>query len=147
MDKNKTMFKTDTQLKQKEVVRNDDTIRNPITILCYGTLRRGFYNHFRMGNNRYLGTVNVSGYKMYTNSYYPAIVKSNNINDVIIAEIYEIDKGAFHPIVGMELGAGYYMDEIEVSIGGEKIVVPAFVMEQSRVDNGNWKLISNGEFK
>lgn len=113
-------------------------------IITYGTLKKGFYNYNRfMGNAKFLGNVHITGYKMYSNGTYPAIVKSDVPSDLISGELYEIEDDNFNIIRDVELRAGYYMDTYKMR--GEDI--PLFVMDKSQVDNEKWQLVEDGIFK
>lgn len=117
-------------------------------VFFYGTLKRGFYNYERFGMDKceFLGTAEVRGYKMYSNGIYPAIINSEDDNDIIFGEIFKIDDKLFNALNRMETGAGYHIDAVEaVWSGGGQINVELFAM--NAVDVNRWKLIESGNFK
>ena len=142
------MLKTTKKLNHIEIKdiieKSTDVVqKEKMIIFCYGTLKRGFYNHQWLGENKYFGGLYLNGYRMYTNGIYPAIVKSDNQDDVIYGELYEIDKNVFDPIIRMELGANYNMEEIDIELHGKRMKVPIFTMKSAPI---GWKLIKNGIF-
>ena len=139
------MLKTNKQLNHKS--EEMDIPKETMIIMSYGTLKRGFYNHKLMGENTYLGKVSLSGYVMYKNEHYPAIVKSDDPERVVIGELYEIEKDVFDTIAAIEFSAGYHINEIGVDINNEKTIVPVFVMDKELVDNSKWEIVNEGEYK
>ena len=117
-------------------------------MFVYGTLKRGFGLANWMKGAKYIGNAKLAGYKMYTNHNYPAIVKGDSIDDVVSGEVFEVEKDVFESISGMERGAGYGIDEVDV-MTDEKVLldIPAFVMRQSQVENDRWSLVKDGNFK
>jgi len=57
----------------------------------YGTLKKGFGNH-RILNRNPLKTETIKGFKMYSNGGFPMIVESENKNDEITIEIYQVSE-------------------------------------------------------
>ena len=111
------------------------------TIFVYGTLKRGHYNYKRFGMNQseYLGNGIVRGYKMYTNGSYPGIIKTNNEEDVISGELFNVSEMLFNTLDMMETCAGYHIALVDIN--GIKDV-HLFVIDGSLIKN--WKLIKNG---
>ena len=60
-------------------------------VAVYGTLKRGFHNHFLLEDSEYLGVDRIKGYSMHSMGYYPAVVTSEDENDLISVEVYEVD--------------------------------------------------------
>lgn len=102
-------------------------------IACYGSLKKGFYNHRALGEDaKFLGTSSVLGV-MYSNGSYPKLYKpgiSTNEADNFLREelerqheleIYDISGSNYRDIRGMELGAGYEEEDIETEWGPTKI--------------------------
>jgi len=60
--------------------------------LCavYGTLRKGCGNHTCLNGAELVKTCRVSGYKMYSLGGFPACVKSDDDNDMVQVEVYNI---------------------------------------------------------
>lgn len=74
------------------------------TIVVYGSLKRGKYNHPLLDGSKYLGETTVTG-TMYLISSYPALVDEGDT--VYPAEIYQVSDSIYEAIDGMEIGAGY----------------------------------------
>ena len=110
-------------------------------IFVYGSLRKGFYNYKSCGLDKakFLGEGFISGFKMFSLGSYPCVVKSNDDNDVIFGEIYEVDDVT--KIRNMELGAGYF--EEEIIINGIKAKIYVFnenkLHKKILVEGGIWK--------
>jgi gamma-glutamylcyclotransferase (GGCT)/AIG2-like uncharacterized protein YtfP len=90
-------------------------------IAVYGSLRPGHYN-FKRFNDVFPGFINhiethkINGYKLYNLGAYPAAVESGDLDDTIEVDILEItDPYIYSSIKNMELGAGYYVEEIDIS--------------------------------
>lgn len=58
-------------------------------VAVYGTLREGEGNHFILSESAYITTTQLSGFKMYGKTNFPAVIKGGE-NDVIVIEIYKI---------------------------------------------------------
>ena len=58
-------------------------------VAVYGTLRQGEGNHQILKDSEYISTSLLSGFKMYGNSNFPAVIKGEK-EDVIVIEIYKI---------------------------------------------------------
>lgn len=86
-------------------------------IVVYGSLKKGAYNHKRFGLGDPVGFGKVRGemYKMYS---YPilfeeAFAESDKVREHEV-EVYEVDTELYYAIKNMEVGAGYYPQEVEV---------------------------------
>lgn len=55
----------------------------------YGTLRKGERNHKVLRDSKFIKTIRLEGYKMYGISGFPAIIKGELIDSIVI-EIYRI---------------------------------------------------------
>lgn len=82
----------------------------------YGSLRKGLENFALYQQDlRYLRTVKINGFKMYSLGDYPYIVRSSNDADVIIADLFQIVKVETEQnIHNMELEAGYIFSEVDI---------------------------------
>lgn len=86
------------------------------TILSYGTLRPGCYNHARFGKPEKVGkTFELPGFTLYESTYAPyPFAACDNDGSLIVTEI-TYSKAAYDAIYRMERSAGY---EARVSDGG-----------------------------
>lgn len=96
-------------------------------VACYGSLKKGFYNHRVLGEYAdFLGKSSVWGV-MYWNGSYPKLYKVENddydspfrlpLEKKHELEVYRISDNAFDRINAMELGAGYVAETVETEWG------------------------------
>lgn len=83
-----------------------------IRIFVYGTLKRGFYNHYLIENEKFLGEHCVYGYTLYEvpGFAYPFMVKSDG--GFVKGEVWEVAMDVFEIIRRMEESAGYRVKSI-----------------------------------
>ncbi len=93
-------------------------------IACYGSLKKGKYNHGALGEGaEFKGDHSIVGV-MYSNGSYPKLyhvgdieqLASDKLHDHAL-EIYNVSDEAYKSINHMELGAGYEAEEIETPYG------------------------------
>lgn len=60
---------------------------------AYGTLKRGYCNYplLEYIGAKFVGSGFITGYKMYDLGKYPTIIKSNNKDDIVYGEIFEVE--------------------------------------------------------
>jgi len=87
---------------------------NKIKIFVYGTLKRGHYNHGRCGLDgagvSFIGQEYIDGYTLYRRYNLPYAVKEKGKR--IKGEVYEVPFDVYDQIYWMEVGAGYYVEEV-----------------------------------
>jgi gamma-glutamylcyclotransferase (GGCT)/AIG2-like uncharacterized protein YtfP len=82
-------------------------------VFVYGTLRLGWglNRYIKDYGGKFIDTVTISGYKMYSLGGYPGINKTDNEKDIVVGEVYEFPEenveGAMRVLDSIELGAGY----------------------------------------
>ena len=87
-------------------------------VFVYGTLKKGFGNHYLLSNSKLLGdSYTKQAYDLYNLGYYPAM--TDNGNYIIKGELYEVDKDTLYRLDMLE-GEGYlYLrKKIEVYCNG-----------------------------
>lgn len=99
-------------------------------VACFGSLKKGFYNHAALGAAEFLGSTSVLGV-MYLHGSYPRMY--HVVNDDYDSpfgldkerahevEVYSVDEAHYQGVRAMELGAGYFEEEIETPYGVAKI--------------------------
>jgi len=114
----------------------------------YGSLRTGQYNYKRLveaaAGMKFEGERVLTGYKMFSFGSFPFVVPSDNPEDTIVIELFDIpDEMAARYIHNMEVGAGYGVEE--VLIDGEVYWLYIYTgmrdYEKSgytRVSDGDW---------
>jgi gamma-glutamylcyclotransferase (GGCT)/AIG2-like uncharacterized protein YtfP len=111
-------------------------------MLFFGSLRknskRGYnFDRFGKGSQKYIKDIELSGYEMYSLTYYPAICKGNG---KVKFELHKVDNHAAEMINGMELGAGY----TPVKINVDNIEATFYMMDKEKlkgrekVESGDW---------
>jgi len=85
----------------------------------YGSLRNGQYNARREDETyKRIGEVTITGFKMYSlyGGAYPCIVRTDNKKDTVVVELFNItDENRILGIYGMEIGAGYHLEHVDVN--------------------------------
>lgn len=98
-------------------------------IACYGSLKKGKYNHDGLGEGaEFMGDHSVRGV-MYSNGSYPKLyhpmtgldetlqeIEGEETRDHAL-EVYNISDEAYRNIESMEIGAGYVTEQIETPYG------------------------------
>jgi len=95
-----------------------------IQIGTYGSLKKGFHNHPRLGNKEYIGEDTIKGV-MYLCYNYPNLYESSEdikglekeLEREHEIEIYKIDKEDFEMINRMEIYSGYIQKTISTKHG------------------------------
>jgi gamma-glutamylcyclotransferase (GGCT)/AIG2-like uncharacterized protein YtfP len=91
---------------------------------------------------KFLGKVHLTGFKMFSLTQYPYAIRTNDINDRIVAELYKvIDAKTEQSIHELEMDEGYIFSEVEIA--GDKFGIYLFdarVMESTQVISGDWRL-------
>jgi gamma-glutamylcyclotransferase (GGCT)/AIG2-like uncharacterized protein YtfP len=89
---------------------------NSTLFAFYGSLRKNMplYDQFRYGLN-YKFSSWISGYQLFSLGDFPCAVKSGKDADKMLIEIFEItDQQVVKEIDDIEIGYGYYRDEVEI---------------------------------
>lgn len=113
-------------------------------VLFYGSLRKGEYNYnyflriFGEDNFKYIKTKTIKGFKLYSLGAYPMVIQTNDINDKLVVDEFEVSDEAYSSINSMELGAGYDISKFE---GATIYTYPLNEMKyytDSIVKSGDW---------
>lgn len=115
-----------------------------IQIAVYGSLRPGEFNYEAYaklyGNDSIekIGTIQVTGLKLYSLGMYPAAVYSHDTEHSVVMDVLKITAEVANAITDMEIGAGY-----------QPVFLPSgsmfFVMPEEYI-HPTWKLISGGDW-
>lgn len=107
-------------------------------VFVYGTLRKGWglNRYIEDYKGKFINTVKLKGYKMFSLGPFPAINESTNEEDYVIGEVYEFPEENLEKAIGtldaIELGAGYRRDTIEI----DKILTNLYVHKTNFNDRG-----------
>lgn len=130
---------------------DDDAITFPLFMFVYGTLLKGFSNHYYMKNCHFLGTAHtVERYAMYVNRY-PFVVSTQQ-HEQIQGEVYSIpDREVLAAIDRLEDHPSLYERRPEpVFINGDqqegKRLVTAQLYFCDRIDMTEATLIEGGSY-
>lgn len=103
-------------------------MKNKILIATYGSLRKGFSNHYWLGKNPKLIGINKIFGVMYLNGSYPHLYHTKgdpffnkNLEREHIIELYKISEENFKDINDMEISADYVLEEVLTTFGQAKI--------------------------
>lgn len=105
-------------------------------VFVYGTLRKEGSLHY-MIDKEPVAMAKLRGFKMYNLGAYPAITPSNDFNDIIVGEIYEITEEKFLQISTMERCAGYTIYH-SAEIGAYLYVYDKINNEKQQIKSGDW---------
>ena len=108
----------------------------------YGSLMKGMDNHMLYERHlKFLGEVQLEGFKMFALKDYPYVIRSNDFNHKIVAELYKvIDIKTEQSIYEMELDEGYIFSEVEIA--GNKFGIYVFdshVSNSNEIMSGDWR--------
>ena len=73
---------------------------------CYGSLKKGFFNHERFGNMEFVRNETIEGVQLYISKVpFPFAVNDGGSVEV---EVYDVSPEHFYMLGRMEKEAGYY---------------------------------------
>ena len=108
----------------------------------YGSLMMGMenYGHYEK-HLKFLGKVHLTGFKMFSLRQYPYVIRTDDSNHRIVAELYKvIDRNTEQSIHEMELEEGYIFSEVEIA--DDKFGIYVFdtrVIDSAEIINGDWR--------
>jgi gamma-glutamylaminecyclotransferase len=114
-------------------------------IFVYGTLKKGFINHWRLKDSRKIGDGWVYGelYSVYSNSL--PILKASDVSKVY-GEIYEVSLKTLRRLDKLEGHPGWYRrTRVFATLGYEVLEVEVYVFQGHK--NQHWHRIANGIWK
>jgi gamma-glutamylcyclotransferase (GGCT)/AIG2-like uncharacterized protein YtfP len=108
----------------------------------YGSLMMGMENHIPYEKHlKFLGKVNLAGFKMFSLRQYPYVIRTNNSNDRIVAELYKVtDAKTEQSIHELEKEEGYIFSEVDIA--DDKFGIYLFdthVTDSAEVISGDWR--------
>ncbi|MDH4089046.1 MAG: gamma-glutamylcyclotransferase [Cyclobacteriaceae bacterium] len=110
----------------------------------YGSMRKGLENYSLYQRDLvFLETVELSGFKMYSLVDYPYVIRTGNLADKIVVDLFAITDPETERIIhNMELGAGYIFSEVEIA----DIKFGIYLFERANTDNievsrGDWSVL------
>jgi gamma-glutamylcyclotransferase (GGCT)/AIG2-like uncharacterized protein YtfP len=106
----------------------------------YGSLRRGmmYYEVYKDGLE-YQFSARVEGFKLYALKDYPFAIKTSQPKDIIVVEVFKvINSDTEKKIHELELGVGYYYDEIKIKSVATGIYLFHSPENYPEVEGGDW---------
>ena len=81
----------------------------------------------------------IAGYQLYAMEEYPYAVKTNDRSDLITVEIFKVtDPAAERSIHELEIGVGYYYDEVIIRNRPVGIYLYKDIGNETLVKGGDW---------
>lgn len=112
-------------------------------VATYGSLKKGFHNHGFIRDSKYLGVDSIAGYSMYKYSSFPMVVASDDINDTIMVEVYDISVDTLVRLDYLEGHPEFYHRIHVDTIYGDAFMyigTPKQIRENMlKINNGVWK--------
>lgn len=115
-------------------------MENTTVFAFYGSLRRGMENHILHRDHlKYLFSARLRGYSLYSRGEFPVAVKSSNLNDSIVVELFTIaDRTTREMIHKLEMDEGYYFEVITVDTTEAGIYLFKDPENYQPVRSGDW---------
>ena len=115
----------------------------------YGTLRMGMENHQVFAKTLvYLKTTMLKGYRMYSLSEYPYVIRTGAESDFIIVDLFQITSDKTEEMIyEMEVDAGYVLSA--VTIDGIKFGIYLFettMSDDEYLEGGDWVSYTKSQF-
>jgi gamma-glutamylcyclotransferase (GGCT)/AIG2-like uncharacterized protein YtfP len=111
-------------------------------VAVYGSLRKGFHNHYLLEGSKYIGSCITSpDYKMYSLGSFPAVVAGDS---PILIELYEVSSETLTALDRLEGVPTFYdKDVIETPYGTADIYIYQkpleYLREEELVETGVWE--------
>ena len=112
-------------------------------VATYGSLKRGFHNHGFIKDSKFLGVDSLSGFAMYKYSSFPMVVASDDINDTIMVEVYEVSADTLVRLDYLEGHPEFYRRVHVDTIYGDAFI---YIGSRNQIREG-MKKIENGVWK
>lgn len=113
-----------------------------ILVLVYGTLRKGFGNHRRLGDAEYKGAFWQEGFKMIDLGAFPGAIKTDSPDDLIWVEAYAVDMPCLIHSLDVLEGHPRFYKRVKIKCGlGEAWIYTlpvAGYRNPEYVTNGKW---------
>lgn len=111
--------------------------QNKHLVLCYGTLKMGFGNHYLLGDSTYLGPAETNA-TMYSMGGFPAIILGGD--STIKGEVYEVDDTTLRHLDSLEGYPGWYDREVvSTPYGPAYIYTMHSAVNRAVVPSGVWE--------
>ena len=107
----------------------------------YGSLRKGMDNYNLYSHSlNFISQTSISGYKMFSLTYYPYGVWTNDLNDKIVVDLFKISDAETEEMIhGMEIDAGYILQHVMIAKQKFGIYVfQNFNPQDKQVLSGDW---------
>jgi len=119
-------------------------------VAVYGSLRKGFHNHFLLTDSKYIGEFDTEPmYDLFSLGSYPALALNGNTS--VKMEIYEVNQGTMIRLDALEGYSGpcspnnlYDKIDIKTPYGLAHVYVYSYPLTNKvKVECGDWKVFKN----
>ena len=107
----------------------------------YGSLMSGHYNNealLQWDVARKIGRTTIRGFRLYDLGSYPCAERSNNLNDVLHGEVWDVGPHGARMVKMMEEGAGYEGEKVMTEFGPAIIWTRRPISSLRVVESGDW---------
>lgn len=109
-------------------------------VAVYGSLRSGMHNNLLLSSSKLMGEDKVKGFTMLDWGSFPALIESDNTDDITI-EVYSVDDPSFARLDRLEGYPSFYNRKIINTSHGEAWVY--FIKEGNK---GNYNIVESGDW-
>lgn len=111
-------------------------------VFVYGTLKKGFPNHYYLKDQEYLGEATIRG-TMISLRHFPGVI--NVGNDQITGELYQIDNETLARLDRLE-GYPHFYERVPIELSDEttNTFVWCYTLPESYLQEGNHQRIPDG---
>lgn len=114
-------------------------------VFVYGSLRKGFGNHYLLENSQFVKEATLSGFQMYSLGGFPAITHSRSKKDKIKGEIYEVNEATLYHLDRLEGHPNFYFREAYFT--DDREIVQTYILDRESIEKWNSPLVKGGDWK
>ena len=114
-----------------------------IIVAVYGSLKRGFYNHYLLETSTFMATGQVDGFQMFNLGSYPMVVSGSGQIEV---ELFEVNRATFTDLDRLEGFPNYYGRQM-VTVQTPHCPVEAWMYLGQRQQVKSYKQVRSGTWK
>ena len=115
-------------------------------LFVYGTLKRGGVLHQHLNGCEYYGVDKISGFSMYQLGWFPAVKNTEDENETIYGEVYEIDKKVLKQIDRIE-GKGVLYERNKCKTRHGDCFIYVYKNEEKSLKTWNYPKVPHGFFE
>ena len=124
-------------------------------VFVYGSLKKGFGNSVYLNNSKFIKEDRARGFKMVSLGSFPGAIRSENQNDMIYGELYEVDDKTLRNLDALEgysqsYSDNFYTREVINLISGEECFIytlPESYLKKEIISTGMWEHSGNLKYR